>query len=160
ICLRDVLLQVRCRGWEAEVLAPGDGPLLDFARTCGFGADRLPLARYRNGSKSARDLLRFGLDIPQAALALRRAVHRTCAELIYVNGPRLLPAAWGARIPVVFHSHSIVDKRYALAIAGWCLRHTQATVLAASQFVARPLTSVLGRNSIHVIYNGVPDLRL
>lgn len=160
LCLRDVLSEARRRGWQAEVMAPGDGPLLSFARECGFEAHEIPLARYTNGRKSLRDFLRFGADIPGAASAVRRAALRMGADMIYANGPRVLPAIPRNDVPLVFHSHSLLNKPYSRMIARACLRRPQVKVLASSQFVAKPLTAMLGCDAVRFVYNGVPDLRL
>ena len=157
LCLRDVLLEVSRLGWQAEVMAPGSGPLLDLAREHGFAIQRLPLAQYANGRKTASDVLRFGVDMARSARILRRVLLERPADLIYVNGPRVLPAAWGLRVPVLFHSHSLLDKRYARTIASWVLRGLQARVLACSEFTAQPLKMVLPTDTVQVIYNGVSD---
>jgi len=157
LCLRDVLEEVGNRGWQAEVMAPGTGPLLDFARDRGFATQSLPLTRYSNGSKTASDVLRFGLDMARSASMLRRVLRERPADLIYVNGPRILPAVSGLRAPVLFHSHSLLDKRYARTIAGWVLRGPNTGVLTCSEFTAQPLKTLVVADSVRVIYNGVSD---
>ena len=67
LCLRDVLAEVRRRGWEAEVMAPGNGPLLAFARDCGFDAGTLPLAEYSSSRKAASDWWGFGFGMARSA---------------------------------------------------------------------------------------------
>jgi len=157
LCLQDVLLEVRRVGWKAEVMAPGEGPLLTFARECGFAVQSLTASRYANGHKTAPDVMRFGIDMVRSAGILRRTLDERPADLVYVNGPRMLPAAFGLRIPVLFHSHSLLDKRYSRAIAGWALRGLNARVLACSEFTAQPLRTLLGADAVRVIYNGVSD---
>jgi len=156
-CLRDVLFEANRLGWEAEVMAPGTGPLLDFARECGFAVQSLPLAPYANGRKTASDVLRFGVDMVRTVRLLRRVLQERPADLVYVNGPRLLPAVSGLGAPVLFHAHSLLDKRYARTIAGWALRGLQARVLACSEFTALPLKTLIGSGRVRVIYNGVSD---
>ena len=157
LCLRDVLLEVSRLGWQAEVLAPGTGPLLDVAQDLGFAVHRLPLACYSNGRKTTSDVLRFGVDMVRSARVLRRVLRERPPDLIYVNGPRILPAAWGLGVPVLFHSHSLLDKQYARSIAGSVLRRLPARVLACSEFTAQPLKLLLGTGAVQVIYNGVSD---
>jgi glycosyltransferase involved in cell wall biosynthesis len=157
LCLRDVLLEVSALGWQAEVMAPGRGPLLDFARTIGFRAHSLPLALYANGRKTSANVLRFGGDILRSARILRRALRARPADLIYVNGPRVLPVALGSSIPVLFHAHSLLEKRYAQAIAAQVLRRQEAHVLACSEFAAQPYREQSGAKSVRIIYNGVSD---
>jgi glycosyltransferase involved in cell wall biosynthesis len=157
LCLRDVLEEVSRLGWQAEVSAPDTGPLLDFARERGFAAQVLPLTRYSNGSKTASDVLRFGVDMARSASSLRRVLQERPADLIYVNGPRILPAVSGLRVPLLFHSHSLLDKQYARTIAGWVLRGPNARVLACSEFTAQPLMRLAGTESVRLVYNGVSD---
>jgi len=157
LCLRDVLEEVSRMGWQAEVIAPGAGPLLDFARERGFAIQRLPLTQYSNGRKTASDVLRFGVDMARSANILRPVLRERPADLIYVNGPRILPAVSGLRVPVLFHSHSLLDKQYARTIAGWVLRGPNARVLTCSEFTAKPLKRLVGAASVRLIYNGVSD---
>jgi len=70
LCLRDVLLEAHSLGWQAEVMAPGAGPLLDFARGLGFPVQRVPIARYSNGAKTTSDILRLGVDVIRSARLL------------------------------------------------------------------------------------------
>ena len=157
LCLRDVLEEVSGRGWQAEVMAPGAGPLLDFARERGFTVQNLPLSRYSNGSKTASDVLRFGVDMARSASMLRRVLRERPADLVYVNGPRILAAVSGLRAPVLFHSHSLLDKGYARTIAGWVLRGPDTRVLTCSEFTAHSLKTIVGAESVRVVYNGVSD---
>jgi glycosyltransferase involved in cell wall biosynthesis len=157
LCLQDVLLEVKRLGWQAEVMAPGAGPLLNFAQDLGLAVQRLPLASYANGHKTASDVFRYGLDIIRSARILRRVLRQRRADLIYVNGPRILAAAWGVHAPLVYHSHSLLDKTYARTIAGRVLRSVSARVLACSEFTARPLKKLTRGAAVQVIYNGVSD---
>jgi len=101
--------------------------------------------------------LRFGVDMARSATILRRVLRERPADLIYVNGPRILPAVSGIRVPVLFHSHSLLDKRYARTIAGWVLRGLNARVLTCSKFTAQPLKRLVGAEAVRVVYNGVSD---
>lgn len=157
LCLRDVLEEVSRLGWQAEVMAPGAGPLLDFAHERGFAVQSLPLTRYSNGSKTASDVLRFGLDMARSASILRRVLRERAADLVYVNGPRILPAVSGIRLPVVFHSHSLLDKQYSRIIAGWVLRAHNTRVLTCSEFTAQSLERLARGTLVRVVYNGVSD---
>lgn len=161
LCLRDVLIEVRRRGWDAEVMAPGNGPLLDFARDCGFDARILPIAEYSTGARAVADIARFGVGMARSARLVRLALQQRPADLIHVNGPRLLPAVLRGSVPrdtpVVFHAHSVLTTRYARALAGWSLRRTRATAIACSKFAARPVQNAIGGHPVRVVYNGVAD---
>jgi glycosyltransferase involved in cell wall biosynthesis len=157
LCLQDVLFEVRRLGWQAEVLVPGKGSLLDFARDCGFAAQSLPLGRYTNGRKTPADALRFGVDTLRLGRMVNKVLRERPADLVYINGPRILSAMFGVRVPILFHSHSLLDKRYARTIAGWTLGNRQSLVLACSEYNARPLRTLLGEDAVQVVYNGVSD---
>src|SRR5262249_35520338 len=78
------------------------------------------------------------------------------AALLYVNGPRLLPAAALAargRLPLVFHCHNYLGQGYAAALAG--LAASAATVIACCRFVGSPILPYLDRSRFHPASNGV-----
>jgi glycosyltransferase involved in cell wall biosynthesis len=133
-CLRDLLPAVEARGWQATVATPGDGGIR--------------LGPFQSGRKSIRDVILFARQAP----ALRREIARMPADLIYVNGPRLLPAVPAGR-PVIFHCHSYLDKQYTVWLAQRAIRRMRATVIGACRFVLEPL-AVAGAQ---VVYNGVRE---
>jgi glycosyltransferase involved in cell wall biosynthesis len=136
-------------------MAPGDGELKDWCRQSRIPVHSLPLRPYSNGTKTALDLFRFGVDVPRMAAAVRSVIVQRRIDMVYVNGPRVLPAVAGlSRLPVIFHAHSLIGKAYAATITELSLRLARATVIAASRFVAR------AHRSARVIYNGVADLSL
>ena len=61
------------------------------------------------------DFARFLAGTPRLARQIDRMAKRIDADLVYLNGPRLLPAAALAGLgrercrPVLFHSHSYLD---------------------------------------------------
>jgi glycosyltransferase involved in cell wall biosynthesis len=65
-----------------------------------------------------------------------------------------LPAVLGIGCPVVFHTHNHVRVRYGRKILEWTLRASDATVIAASQYVAEGYTQ-----KARVVYNGTGDLQ-
>jgi glycosyltransferase involved in cell wall biosynthesis len=153
-CLTEVLAAVAERGWRAAVWAPGDGPLHARAREHGFEARSLPLGRYSNFCKSVGDVARYTIDALRSRQVFLRTT-RDCADVVYVNGPRALPCVFGWNGPVVFHSHSVLDRRYSRWIARQSL-HSSAQVLTSSRFLASQLGDLFGAR-VRVIYNGVPD---
>jgi glycosyltransferase involved in cell wall biosynthesis len=158
LCLLDLLPALR--GWEAHVAAPGDGPLAAECRARGATFDAIHCGPYSRGRKSAADVFRFAVDLPRLCSEIRRLTERYNARLLYVNGPRLLPAAsWAVNghMPILFHCHSYLRPRYALWLAGRSLRSSNATVVANCRFVARPLNGHIDLSRLYVVYNGVPD---
>ncbi len=133
---------------------PGDGPLASALRSRGVQVFELPSMSYSHGRKSAEDVLRFAIDTFRVSRRLRAIIRGHGVELVYVNGPRLLPAAALASKTFVYHAHSYLDKRYAGALARWSLRRRNARVMASSHFVA----SALRPCRVRVIYNGVPEI--
>jgi glycosyltransferase involved in cell wall biosynthesis len=156
LCLRDLLPGFLERGWKPCLMVPGEGALVRAAEEHGIPVHPLPIGRYANGGKTARDALRFGIDMARTAAAVRSIVRRHDIDLIYANGPRPLPAIAGTGLPTVFHAHSVLDKPYSRGLAAWALRRAGASVMAASRYVADSLAGV-GR--VRVVYTGVADQR-
>ena len=161
IALRELLDEVVQRGWQAEVIAPGTGPLHAACRDRGIHSRSLPLARYSNGHKTVRDILRYGSDSVLSALAIRSAASNLRADLIYANGPRVLPAAlWASQsqnIPLILHLHNYLDRAYGRRIAQWCAGQKRVTVITISRFVAQSFVEMADLSRIHTVYNGVAD---
>ena len=152
MCLLDLLPEILRRGWKPFLIAPGRGALVTRMEALGVTTIDCSLGSYSSGSKSGRDLIRFVFEIPRLAAAIRDAVARHSIDLLYVNGPRVLAAVVGIDRPVIFHAHNAVGGANPARLAEWCVRRTRATVIAASQFVARRYPGA------HVIYNGIADL--
>ena len=144
LCLKDVMAEANQRGWTTRLMAPGDG---------------LPtsIESYTNGRKSWRDYCAFPVDTMRAAISIRRRARQFRPDVVYANGPRVLPAAVIAGRPLVFHAHSYLTEQHARAVTRVCLRRARARVFAASEFVARPLREMMRGPGIRVIYNGVAD---
>lgn len=153
IGLGEILDETARRGWDAMVMIPGDGPLhLDCAER-GIPSRALPLSAYANGHKTAWDMVRYAADSVRSAAAVRETIQGFDPQLIYVNGPRALPAALLAARgrPVLFHAHSSLDRGYARAVAHWCVKRGRMRVIAISEFAGRMFPGAA------IIYNGVRD---
>ena len=160
-CLLDLLPALRDRGWGIHLAAPPGGQLAE--RAARFGATAYPIqcGPFSSGKKTLRDVTRFVLQSPHLAAEIRRLAQCCRADLLYVNGPRLLPAASRAARhgpPLLFHSHSRLDG-YVRRLAGRSLERVSGTIIASSKFVARPLLDYSGDRGIRVIYNGVRQIR-
>jgi glycosyltransferase involved in cell wall biosynthesis len=152
-CLMDLLPAIVERGWQPLVMAPGDGEMLHWCGRNNIPTRRLPLSNYSSGSKSPADGLRFALDRPRVGAAIRTAAVDHGCNLLYVNGPRVLPHVAGTELPIIFHAHHGIGGKVSRALTARVLEQAKIPVIAVSQFVARqfPLPDV------SVIYNGVPD---
>jgi len=153
--LVELLPAMRERGWEALVGIPGDGPLFSQIAAVGFAASRVDCGPYHPGRKSLADVFRFVRGMPHLAGQVRYMAHKVRADLIYVNGPRLLPSVARLGVPVLFHSHSYIAGGVARRLAGEALRRADASVIAACRYVAAPWTNYVKPGRIRVIYNGV-----
>jgi glycosyltransferase involved in cell wall biosynthesis len=156
-CLLDLLPAFVEAGYVTHLAVPGDGPFPDAARSCGAMVHSIPCGAYASGQKSWTDAARFTVDLPRQALRIASLVSKHRIDLIYVNGPRLLPAtALGARgRPVVFHAHSIVAQESVARLTRWALRSLNANVIAACRFVLEPLEAAARNSKSRVICNGV-----
>jgi glycosyltransferase involved in cell wall biosynthesis len=153
--LLEVLPTIKDRGWEALVGLPGDGPLFGQIGALGFEIERADCGSYRSGRKSPADMLRFVHGTARLVRQVRRMAKRIQADVVYVNGPRMLPAVVGLGLPVVFHSHSRITSGLALRMAGNALRRSGASVVASCRFVAEQWTRFVPDERVAVIYNGV-----
>lgn len=157
-CLLDLVPAIQASGSHVTCAVPGEGKLIRKLRDLGVTVHSLRLARLASGRKTPLDFLRFGMDVPRLALDISRLADEAHADLIYVNGPRMLPAAaWVARRsrrPLVFHCHSHLTQESARRLAGFSLQLASARVIACCRYVARPLWPFIDPGRMHVIYNG------
>lgn len=155
--LAELLPEMARRGWQGVVGLPGEGPLFSHVRAAGFPVERIPCGPYSSGRKSLADAARFLADTPRLARRIHALAEDIQADVIYVNGPRLLPAAAWARTgrPVVFHSHSFLFPGLVRQLAGISLARMDAHVIGQCEFVAEPWRSYLPSERIRVLYNGV-----
>jgi glycosyltransferase involved in cell wall biosynthesis len=155
--LLELLPAVRERGWKSLVGLPGEGPLFARIREMGVDAAHIDCGPYSSGTKSVNDLIRFAAGTPKLARQIRGLAGDVNADLVYLNGPRLLPAAARAnlRCPVVFHSHSFLFPGAIRMFTGFCLRRLKAWVIAACHFVAEPWRRYVRPERLSVIYSGV-----
>ena len=155
--LLELLPPVRAAGWRALVGLPGEGELFQRVRALGFEAQRIACGPYLSGRKSAADLGRFLAGTPQLAAQIHEMAQRVDADVVYLNGPRLLPAAAlaGFGRPVLFHSHSYLGPGAVRRLAGIALRRLDAYLVGQCEFVAAPWRPVVRPERVSVIYNGV-----
>jgi len=155
--LLDLLPALRAREWPAVAALPGDGPLWESVQAQGFEAVPIDCGVYASGRKPARDMSRFAGEIPRLAREIRSLAGKFQPDLLYINGPRLLPAAAWARVrkPVLFHAHIAVSQTLARRAAGFALARLDAQVVTVCHAVAEAWRPFVGRDRVSVIYNGV-----
>lgn len=147
------------RGWELHAAIPA-GPLWERLSPICSSISPISCGPYRSVHKSLSDVLRFAGQFRSQAKIIAQLMQRHHIDVLYANGPRVLPAAAWARSgrPLVFHSHSIVTQASAAHLAGTTLRWSNAHVLASSQFVAAWLVPFVHPDRLRVIYNGISGL--
>ena len=155
--LMELLPAIRRRGWEAAVGLPGNGGLFGRIRELGFAAEPVACGPFHSGRKTAGDLARLIAQLPRLARQIRRLSGEFEPDVIYINGPRLLPAAAMAapRAPVLFHAHSYLFPGASRRLAGVALRRLQARIAGSCRFVADVWRAWVPPARISVIYNGI-----
>ncbi|MGA8597748.1 MAG: glycosyltransferase family 4 protein [Bryobacteraceae bacterium] len=157
--LIDLLPEFAKRGWRPSVAAPGDGPFPDMVRKLGYRAYNLAYGEYGSVKKPVTQILKYTFRLPGVASRLHDLVRALDIELLYVNGPRLVPpAAWVARrtgIRMVFHCHNRLHQQSAIALTARSLGFANARVIACCEHAAIPLKRHVNRERLSIIYNGV-----
>lgn len=158
-CLLDLVPALQDAGWKMTCAVPGNGTLIAKLRTHGVTVHPLAMGNFTSGRKPPLDVLRFGLETPRLARDISHLANEGRADLLYVNGPRVLPAAaWAARKtgrPLLFHCHNHLAQRSAPMVAGRSLQLSNARVIACCRYVARPLWPYIDPGRLRVIFNGV-----
>ncbi len=139
--LLDTVDAVQLRGWQPHVLLPGPGP---WWTRSSRGMSRwtksraVPMAR---DTRASPDSIRFTLDLRRQVRRISDLIADANIDLVYVNGPRLLPAASVAtprQVPILFHVHSRL-RGSALQVVRWSIRRRAATIVGCSKSVLEPL---------------------
>jgi glycosyltransferase involved in cell wall biosynthesis len=133
---------------------PGSGPFSEELSKRGVPVHELPEMNYANGHKTLWDALRFAFGAARLTATIDQIAAERDVDLLYVNGPRLLPAAAAVPRPLVFHAHSRVDKPYASVLVRRGLKRSGARVIGCCDYVASALKPYPAR----VIFNGVREL--
>jgi glycosyltransferase involved in cell wall biosynthesis len=165
-------LRERCPGWQLNVIAASEGPLIERARAHGVTVSVVPfperlaqVGEWAAGTsvwsrvRLAAACLAAGWGAVSYSRRLRRVVAEQAPDIVQSNGVKMhLFSAWVAPrgSAVVWHVHDYISRRtltsHALrAMAGRC-----GAVVANSDSVARDLQHVLGRRvDVHRVWNAV-----
>ena len=158
-CLLDLAPAIRAAGWSLAAALPGEGPYNERLRSLDVEIHPFAIGNYSNGRKGLAEQLRFAAETPLVAKALQGIVDRVQPDLVYVNGPRLLPAAAIAarsRAPLLFHCHNHVPQGAAVRAAAQALRWSRAHVVSCCLHAVKPYRSAAGPGGLEIVYNGVP----
>ena len=160
--LEDVLEALR-EDINPIVAFPEDGPFAAALRKGNIETLFYPLGSYSPGRKSVGEMLAFPIRSLVSGLKLARVVARRGIRLIYINGPRCLPAGvLAARLtgrPSSFHLHRTLTRRSELLVAARAAR-LATRIVACSQASADALLSAdpkLG-TKLQVVYNPAPPV--
>ncbi len=159
-CLLDLLPAVQARGWSAHFALPGAGDLIDRVKRAGATVDSISCGTYGIGRKSVSDAFRFACNVPILAKQISRIADAYAIDLIYVNGPRVLPAAALAarRRRLLFHCHLFLKPGYAARLAGESIRLSRAEVVLACRFFAQALRPYVRADRVNVVYTGIAPI--
>lgn len=158
-CFLDLLPPLTAAGWRVTAALPGAGPYAGRLRASGAAVEEFPMGNYSNGAKSFAERVRFAAETPAVARVLRRIAEDVQPDLVYVNGPRLLPAAAlavGKRTPLLFHCHNHLPQASAARMAARALHWSHARVVSCCLHAVEPLRGALAPGRIEIVYNGVP----
>jgi glycosyltransferase involved in cell wall biosynthesis len=144
----DVVPGMLAEGWTVHAAAP-EGPLLAQLRRRGAAVHRLETGRYSHGRKGLLDAARYGARLSALVRRVRELAAEGRPDVIYVNGPRLMPPVALAKpgCAVVFHSHNRIGGAAQRALVRAAIRSSRATVVAASAYAAaqwRPARVIYG----------------
>jgi glycosyltransferase involved in cell wall biosynthesis len=157
-CLLDLIPAIAERGWRSFAAVPMAGELRKRLLQMGVVVESISLGDYTSGTKTAADFARFLVVSPMFVVQLRSMIRRHRIDVIYVNGPRVLPAAAmaGRHLPLIFHAHNYLPPGPGRQLVRTALRVCrQPSPIAVSQFVA----SYLGKFADAIVPNGVTDFR-
>jgi glycosyltransferase involved in cell wall biosynthesis len=156
------VLDATAEQYEPIVAFPDEGP---FSRKL---ADRniqtltYPLGFYQTGRKSCAEMLEFAGRTLLSAFKLIAVICRQDVGLVYINGPRCMPAGvLAARLtgrPALFHLHlTLVRKPEILLVAS--LGRFVSTIVSCSRAAAvgiiRANRSLAGKT--HILYNPIVE---
>jgi glycosyltransferase involved in cell wall biosynthesis len=127
-----------------EVIAafPEQGPFRSALEQRNIETLDFPIGVYRAGQKSVVEMAAFAVRSVYCGFKLAVLLRRRRFALVYINGPRCLPAgvlaAWLTRTPSIFHLHLILQRRLEVALVAWLSRHV-SRIFACSHAAAASL---------------------
>ena len=120
----------------------------------------VPIGSYAPGRKSLLQMAAFVCRSVYCGLKLAAFIRRKRIALLYINGPRCLPAgvlaAWLTGRPSIFHLHLILERPPDVYLARLCSRRV-SRIVACSHAAAASLMGNDARlaSKIQVLYNPI-----
>lgn len=162
--LLDMLPAFSERGWRPSVAIPGDGPFPAMLRSRGYPTNSFACGSYTSKKKPLAQILKFALELPKLVDFLGELVEARKTDLLYVNGPRLIPpaawVAWRRGIPLVFHCHNRLLQHSAITLTGQALELASAHVIACCHYAADPLREYVAPERMRILYNGIAEMAI
>jgi glycosyltransferase involved in cell wall biosynthesis len=163
-CLLDLLPFLNRQGCKTEVVMPGPGVFADKLHGAGCTLRFFGTSELSRKTKRIWEAVPYCLALRRAAITLSESVCLQRPDLLYVNGPRFLPAAsWVAsryNLPLLFHAHNRLIQKSALVLAGKALQSCRSLVIACCEFVASSLRPYVPGPRLRVVSNGTADFHL
>lgn len=154
------VLDATAEEYDPIVAFPNEGPFRRKLEDLKVQTLTYPLGLYQTGQKSRSEMLRFALRTALCAFKLTKIIRSRDVGLVYVNGPRCLPAGvLAARMtgrPTLFHLHlTLVRKPEVLLVAN--LAQYISTIVSCSQAAAVSIASANRRlvGKTHILYNPI-----
>jgi glycosyltransferase involved in cell wall biosynthesis len=122
----------------------------------------LPIGNYQPGPKSFFETTTFAWRSLYCAFKLARFIRRRRIALVYINGPRCLPAgmlaAWWTGRPTIFHLHLILSRRLEAELVVRSSRRVSRILACSHAAAASLLDRAPGLSTkTQVLYNPLPD---
>jgi len=140
------------------VAFPTNGPFRRHLQNRSIQTVLYPLGTYQSGQKSRAEMLTFSVRSVACGLRLANLIRRERVGLIYVNGPRCLPAGVvAAKLtgrPLLLHLHLTLSRKREARIVARLARHA-GKIVSCSYAAAQPLLeeSPILNSSLQIIYN-------
>src|SRR4030095_4235388 len=140
------------------VAFPGRGPFRSALDAKQIETITCPIGDSRSGEKSRFEMAAFAIRSVYCAIRLVPLLLKRRVSLIYINGPRCLPAGvLAAKLtgrPCIFHLHSILTRKTEINLVVHLAKHV-SRILTCSRAAALPLLRADDRLSVktQVLYN-------
>lgn len=153
------------KGWSAQVVLPGPGPLHDELARLGVRSHRRNLGVLRRAYFTPLGLLDRLRRIVTAVLYLRRLIRAERIGVVHSHTSAVIAAALAARLtgrPHVWHVHEVVTRpRWFARATAWALERLAQRVVfvseAAQEHLCGQRPSLRARST--VIHNGIDTAR-
>ena len=148
--------------YERIVTFPDRGPFRSALEEKDIETMDLPIGDYRPGKKSVLEKINFAWRSLYCGLKLAAFIRRREVALVYINGPRCMPAgvlaAWLTRRPSIFHLHLFLTRKLDITLVALLARRV-SRILACCQAAGASLLTVDQRlaSKTDVVYNPLPE---